>query len=254
VSHALYAPADVGEFKGRNRLKRLLLSLLERRGIVPMRVIDDSEEQRSVGRDWPLFAQTMIGLRRLDNLHDCVVDVLERKVPGNLIEAGAWRGGATIFMRGILKAYDVTDRKVWVADSFEGLPRPDATRYPADAGSEWHLADLLAVSLEEVRENFRRYGLLDEQVVFLEGWFEDTLMTIPEPQWAVVRLDGDMYQSTMDALLALYPNLSVGGYLIVDDYDVENCRKAVHDFREQQGIRGAIQRIDWTGVYWQRSA
>ena len=92
-------------------------------------------------RQWPWKAGitpragwTMIGIKRLDQLQECAETVLRRGVPGDFIEAGAWRGGATIFMRGVLKAHNVTDRTVWVADSFEGLPPPDP-KYAADAGS-----------------------------------------------------------------------------------------------------------------------
>ena len=67
----------------------------------------------------------MVGLARLDNVQHCVEDVLRNRVPGDLIEAGVWRGGVTILMRAILKAHGVSDRNVWVADSFRGLPRPD---------------------------------------------------------------------------------------------------------------------------------
>ena len=177
----------------------------------------DAEAPYKLPYDWPAFAHTMIGLERLNNLQFCVEDVIGKGVPGDLIETGVWRGGATIFMRAILKAHGVTDRRVWVADSFEGLPRADTERYPVDAsGPRWHLADRLAISLEEVQGNFERYGLLDDQVRFLKGWFRDTLHTVPDPQWAVIRLDGDMYGSTMEALTALYPNLAPGGCVIVD--------------------------------------
>lgn len=209
---------------------------------------------RVEGRDWPATAHTMIGLKRLDNLQFCVEDVLARGVPGDLIETGVWRGGATIFMRAILKAYDVTDRRVWVADSFEGLPPPDPERYPDDNGLLWHECKELAVSLDQVRSNFAKYGLLDDQVQFLKGWFRDTLPSAPIEQLAVLRLDGDMYESTMEPLVNLYPKLSEGGYLIVDDYGaVPNCRRAIHDYRDANGITDDIRPIDWTGVYWQRS-
>jgi O-methyltransferase len=210
--------------------------------------------KRAEGRDWPRHAHTMIGEARLDNLRFCIEDVLRNRVPGDLIETGVWRGGATIFMRGVLEAHGVTDRTVYVADSFQGLPRPDAALYPADAGDIYHAYEDLKVTMEQVQENFRRYGLLDEQVHFLKGWFAETLPSAPFERLAVARLDGDMYGSTMDALRALYPKLSPGGYLIVDDYGaVAACRKAVEDFRSEHGIRDAIQPIDWTGVYWQRS-
>ena len=208
---------------------------------------------RQVGRDWPVLAHTMIGMKRMENLQYCVEDVLRQHVPGDLIETGVWRGGATIFMRAILKAYGINDRRVWVADSFAGLPPPDPGKYPADADDKHHTITPLAVSLEEVRENFKRYGLLDDQVCFLKGWFKDTLPNAPLNRLAVVRLDGDMYESTMDGLTNLYPKLSVGGYLIVDDFGaVPGCRKAVEDFRQANGITESIRQIDWGGVFWRR--
>lgn len=211
--------------------------------------------ERDEGRNYTSDADTMIGTRRLDNLQHCVEDVLRRGVPGDLIETGVWRGGASIFMRAVLYAYGVTDRAVWVADSFQGLPKPDPDRYPADAGDELWKASALAVTLEDVKANFSAYGLLDDQVRFLPGWFSDTLPTAPIERLAVLRLDGDLYQSTMDALTALYPRLSVGGYVIVDDYGaMASCRKAVDDFRAERGIADDIERIDWTGVFWRRSA
>lgn len=213
----------------------------------------DPNTAREQGRDWPLLAHTMIGLKRMNNLQFCVEDVIRNQVPGDLIETGVWRGGACIFMRGILKAYGVSDRKVWVADSFAGLPEPDPEKYPADAGDIHHTMTPLAVSLDQVKSHFAKYDLLDEHVCFLKGWFKDTLPTAPVERLAVARLDGDMYESTMDALVALYPKLSVGGYLIVDDYGcVPGCKKAVEDYRKKHGICDVIQPIDGFGVFWQR--
>ena len=154
---------------------------------------------RIEGRDWPERAHTMIGLKRLANVRYCVEDVLMRNVPRDFIETGVWRGGATIFMRAILKVHEVTDRLVWVADSFAGLPPPDLARYPFDRGITLHQFPQLAITLERVQDNFRRYGLLDEQVRFLKGWFRDTLPNAPIERLAVLRLDGDLYESTIQA-------------------------------------------------------
>lgn len=207
---------------------------------------------RAEGLDWPARAHTMIGLKRLANIRHCVEDVLARDVPGDLCEAGAWRGGAAIYLRAILAAHADDARRVWVADSFQGLPPPDPTRYPHDAGDRHHTHAQLAVPLDDVRANFARHGLLDDQVCFLPGWFRDTLPAAPIERLAVLRLDADMYESTIQCLEALYDRLSPGGYLIVDDYGgIEQCRKAVHDFRAARGIRAPIKPIDWTGVYWQ---
>jgi O-methyltransferase len=208
---------------------------------------------RSVGKDWPPLADTMIGLKRLENIQFCLEDILRNNVPGDLIETGVWRGGAVIFMRGILKAHNVTDRIVWAADSFSGLPSPDINKYPQDAGDPHHLwSDFLGVSLETVQRNFRRYGLLDDQVRFLKGWFKDTLPVAPMEQLSLLRLDGDMYESTMDALVHLYPKLSVGGYVIVDDYFLKGCSQAINDYRAQHNITDTMIPIDWASIYWQK--
>lgn len=209
---------------------------------------------RIVGKGWPSTAHTMIGLQRLENIQYCVETVLKEGVPGDLLEAGVWRGGATIFMRAVLHVYQVKDRCVWVADSFEGMPPPNPEKYPHDEGLFLNQFPQLGVSLEQVQANFARYGLLNEQVRFLKGWFRDTLPRIPVQQLAVLRVDGDLYESTMDALRYLYPRLAIGGFAIIDDYlDIPACRQAVTDYRQSQGIEDAIIPIDWTGVYWRRS-
>ena len=211
------------------------------------------EAARTDGRDWPADGETMIGMKRLDNLQYCVTEVIRKNVPGDLIETGVWRGGASIFMRSVLKVYGDQTRLVWVADSFQGLPKPDG-RYQQDAGDRhWELSHTLAVSVEQVQANFARYGLLDEQVRFLPGWFCDTLPTAPINQLAVLRLDGDMYSSTMDALQSLYHRLSLGGYVIIDDYGYSlTCKQAVDDFRVEHKITEQLQQIDWTGAFWEK--
>lgn len=249
-----YWPLEAFPNRGfKRRLYNTVRPLLESRqlGIVRRSAFDP--EKREQGLDWPGSGETLIGLRRLDNLQDCIVDVLENRVPGDLIETGVWRGGATIFMRAVLRAFGDRERTVWVADSFQGLPRPDAELYPADRGDDAWRRPELAISLEEVKRNFERYSLLDEQVQFLVGWFRDTLPAAPIERLAVLRLDGDLYESTTVALTSLYPKLSKGGYVIVDDFGaVPNCRKAVEDFRRERGITEEVKPIDWTGVYWQR--
>ncbi|HSW76615.1 MAG TPA: TylF/MycF family methyltransferase [Candidatus Saccharimonadales bacterium] len=211
---------------------------------------------REYGLDWPRVAHTMIGQHRLNNLQFCVEDVLQNNIPGDLIETGVWRGGATIFMRAILKAYDNKERRVFVADSFEGMPVAKVDQYPADQ-SIAHITNcnsVLAVSLPQVKLNFFRYGLLDDQVVFLKGWFCDTLPIAPIEKLAVMRLDGDYYSSTMDALVNLYPKLSIGGYVIIDDYQIPCCAQAVSDFRNTLGITDELcTTADCQGVFWKRT-
>lgn len=236
----------------------LYLDLLER-ALTGIHNIRDPEafQKRLEGHDWPQDADTMIGLRRLRNIRDCINEILRTNVPGDFIETGVWRGGATILMRAMLKVYEDTERKVYVADSFEGLPPPDPN-YPADEGDRHYTVPELAISLEEVSYNFAKYDLLDDQVKFVKGWFKDTLHLIESQQFALVRLDGDMYESTIQGFEALYPKLSPGGYLIVDDYKaVRGCRQAVLDYREAHNITEAIHMVgDDTSsgtVYWRKS-
>jgi O-methyltransferase len=236
----------------RRRLWPLVQRTLDHQDWVVHRRLPFNPEYREDGRDWPYRAETMIGLRRLNNLQHCIEQVVADGVPGDVIECGVWRGGAAIFMRAALAALGVTDRLVWVADSFQGLPKPDP-KHVADRGDQHWTQAALAVPLEEVKRNFSRYNMLDQQVRFLPGWFNETLPTAPIERLAVLRADGDMYGSTIDILNSLYPKLSVGGFAIIDDYGaVPACRAAVEDYRSEHGIAEPIERIDWTGVYWQR--
>ena len=208
---------------------------------------------REVGRDWPSMAHKMIGVKRLANLRTLTEKVIRERIPGDLIETGVWRGGACILMRAVLHAYNVTDRRVWVADSFEGVPAPNSQKYPEDTGSDYHTFHELSVPLETVRNNIRKYGLLDDQIVFLKGWFKDTLPAAPIKSLALLRLDGDLYESTIVSLNALYKKLSPGGYVIVDDYHVvPGCKAAIHDFLASAQIAPRICEIDGVGVYWQK--
>jgi hypothetical protein len=252
--HTLYHPPDSGEMPefSREAFRAAMQAEAEASG-AQHRPIDPADS-RAQGRDWPIYAQTMIGVKRLRSLRRCVQEVLDDGIPGDLIEAGCWRGGASILMRGVLAANGVTDRTIWAADSFAGVPPPDPERFPADAGDRNYTASELAVPLEQVRDNFARYGLLDDQVRFLEGLFRDTLPGVRDHGWALVRLDGDLYESTMDGLTNLYPGLAVGGFMIIDDYGWDNCRQAVEDFRHEHGISEPIERIDWVGAYWRREA
>jgi O-methyltransferase len=247
----IYPEADASIVMGVRPGEWVIKKVAEIFGVQLTKPLSDSDRQD--GKDWPLFAHTMIGSKRLSNLQDCVESVLQHNVPGDLIETGVWRGGSCILMRGVLKAYGVTDRRVWVADSFEGLPRPSNDVDRRDIGRKLYQYKELAITADQVRANFSRYGLLDAQVEFLSGWFSQTLPRAPIEKLAVARLDGDMYESTRDAITALYPKLSVGGYLIVDDYAmIPACRQAIDEYRAAHEITEQMVAIDWTGVYWRR--
>ena len=238
----------------RGRLYEPIRRVLESKRYQLVRTEPTDLEARYEGRDWPDEAETMVGLRRLDHLQSCITDIIERGVPGDLVETGVWRGGASIFMRAVLTALGDPTRRVWVADSFQGLPRPDPVNYPADAGDRHWTAPGLAISLETVQANFAKYGLLDERVVFLAGWFDQTLPTARIETICLLRCDCDMYASTTHVFQNLYARVAVGGYVIVDDYgDVEGCRAAVDDFRRDNRISEPVERIG-PSITWRRES
>ncbi len=248
-----YQRFNPGRGTWKNRLYEPARMLLARWGLELVRKAPRDSEAIRHGRTYAVDAETMVGLRRLDNVEACVTTALREAVPGDLVETGVWRGGTVIYLRALLRAHGDRERRVWAADSFEGLPKPDSARWPADVDNTLWTLPALAVSQAEVEQNFARYGLLDDQVRFLPGWFEDTLPTAPIERIAVLRLDGDMYGSTIVALDALYPKVSTGGFVIVDDYGAyPECRRATDDYRREHGIESPLHRIDWTGVWWRK--
>ncbi|RDU96788.1 macrocin O-methyltransferase [Trinickia dinghuensis] len=192
---------------------------------------------------------------KLDNVLELTLRLHEEDIPGDLIETGVWRGGMTIWMRALLRALGDNTRNVWVADSFSGLPAPDPTLDLRDAIWAHVMTSVqsLEASLDDVKEAFAYVGLLDERVRFLPGRFADTLPSAPISQLAMMRLDGDWYESTWDALDALYPKLVHGGYAIVDDYRLPTgCARAVDEYRSRHGIGAPLIDVDRQTVYWRK--
>lgn len=238
-------------------LKRPVVSTLQRllqhRNVYLVNRVEKDPELRRTGGDVPTQAETMVGMQRLDNVQKCIEQVIDDQVPGDLIETGVWRGGTVIFMRALLAIHGVTDRLVWAADSFEGFPRPDTDKFPQDRdGNRLHDWNDISVDLQTVKNNFQRYGLLDDQVRFLVGWFKDTLPSAPIDSLSVLRLDADLYEPTMQALTYLEPRVSPGGFIIVDDFAWPSCATAVNDYRDERHIHSPIVRVDETGVYWRK--
>jgi len=196
---------------------------------------------------------SMLGGHKLDTLRYCTEDCLRNNIQGDIIETGVWKGGATIYLAGILKAHGNTDKKVFVADSFEGLPPPDAGKWPQDKGDVSYKRTDLAISADDVKDNFRKFNLLSENIIFIKGFFETSLQSADIQKLAILRLDGDMYGSTMTVLEQLYHKLEIGGYLILDDWLIKGARTALLDFRERMGIKEDLYE-DFSGVFWKKSA
>jgi hypothetical protein len=206
---------------------------------------------RATGMHWSLHGLTMVGLTRLDDLQQCVESIVRDSVEGDLIEAGVWRGGASILMRATLDSLG-EDRTLWLADSFEGFPEPDEEAFPADQERDLSRFDFLSAPVDEVRGNFARLGL-EHGLKFVPGFFDETMPSLRGGKWSLIRLDSDTYESTRIALDSLYPGLAVGGHLIVDDYHMlPECSRAVDDYRSEHGIEEPLESVDWNSVRWRR--
>ena len=224
----------------------------DRLGVFSRRV--EGEEQlswRVDGSDWPLDALTMVGLRRLDDLQARIEELVADGIEGDMIEAGAWRGGASILMRATLDSLG-DDRELWVADSFQGFPQPEIGTPDGTLETDMGALDYFAPGLDVVQGYFERFGV-SERVTFVPGFFEETMAGLEGRRWALIRLDADGHNATRLALDTLYGGLARGGYVVIDDYwAFEPCRMAVDQFLAERAPV-ELRRIDWSGVFWRTS-
>ena len=207
---------------------------------------------RMQGMDWPAHGLTMVGRMRLENIERLLLNMIDAQVPGDFVECGVWRGGSSLFARGMLKALNVHGRKVHLVDSFEGLPKASQTK----DRDVWSKMDFLKVSLEEVQEPFRQLGLLDHGVAFHKGFFQHSLpllrkqLLANKKRIAVLRMDGDMFESTMDILYNLYDLVSVGGCIIIDDFAIREAKEAVETFLQHHKLIVDYIKIDEFSSYF----
>jgi len=213
------------------------------------------EDRTLKGLWWNLSEDccSMVGLMRLRGLGNHVKDCIDENIPGDIVETGVWRGGASIMAALILKYTNCTSKTVHFCDSFAGLPVPDP-KYPTDVGDKHHTHAVLAVSLETVTSYVALYKV-DRFVQYHKGWFCDTAPALrrllSDTGICILRLDGDMYGSTIEVLDPLYGLLPHRGFLVVDDWTLHGARKAVVDFRETHLLSEPIVHYgDGQAMYW----
>jgi O-methyltransferase len=176
---------------------------------------------------------TIIPEVRLNSLIKLMGEVTQNNIQGDFLEAGAMRGGACMVMRAFCKE-NLIDKNVYVADSFKGFP---PTKFINESYVNNLTYPFVVVSKEQVMKNFAKYDLLDDKVFFIEGFFSESLPKADISKLSILRIDCDMYQSTLDVLENLYSKVSDGGYVIIDDYgDFPYCRLAVDEFRTKLNI------------------
>lgn len=206
---------------------------------------------------------TYVPMVGLDNVEECLLNIYRDGVPGHVMDAGTLRGGMAILMRGVIKALNDESRHVYVADSFEGLPPPgdkdsimdhEVWYKFKDEAPEYYLD--CKYSLDDVQRNFGAYNLLDERVIFLKGWFHETLPQLNDEIFSLIRLDADWHDSCRAVLDNIYPRLAVGGYVIVDDYNLQGCRSAIDEYRREHAIKDELQVADQRSgiIYWRKTS
>jgi len=248
-----FFPLELIPSTWKTQLLKPINKILRRRNFELVKIKHVGVENRINGYDWPAKAKTMVGLIRLNNVENCVNSILENNVEGDFVETGVWRGGVIILMAALLEENECVDRKIWAFDSFQGLPKPNPTKYPNDKGNKLYKINLLSASMEEVINNFNEYNISTERVIFRKGWFKDTLPEHEIEKISLLRLDGDYYESTMLSLEHLYPKVTKGGYIIIDDYNAfVYCKKAVDDYRKKMSIDEPIIKIDREAIYWRK--
>lgn len=131
------------------------------------KIADD--EMINNGYFFPKRVHTMIGMKRLNNIEECIKNIMNENIEGDFIKTGVWRGGATIFMAGLNKYFNL-ECKIYVTDSFEGLPPPHQ-KYKEDENDILHTIDWLAIDVDTVKNNFKKYNLLDDNIIFIKGYF-----------------------------------------------------------------------------------
>jgi hypothetical protein len=239
------ANQDVGRSQFEDRYFSLLARSLTDLCYVP-HGDEEARRVRWLGLDVPSRGITAIGMERLQNIADCAENAPEN---GDFVDCGVWRGGSSILMH----ACD-PGRTIWVCDSFEGCPKDGTEDIQVTESQtiEWGDIEWLKVGVNEVRQNFEAYDLLDENVRFLKGWFKDTLAGWDAPI-ALLRIDCDMASSVMDILPNLYPKVLSGGIVIVDDYmQPWPLQAAVRDYMMTQELVEMLPGDSWNSVYWRK--
>ena len=220
-------------------------------------------ENRLNGLDWTYLGYTMTGTKRIGTIEFLLKDIFDKKIAGDFVETGVWRGGSSIFARGVIRAYHEGFRSSYVCDSFAGLPPGKIIFGVGDMN--WDNTPYLEVNSLEVAKNFHSVSMLDPNVIFVQGFFNNSMPHLKKQMGkiSILRLDGDIYESTVDVLYHLYDKVEIGGYIIIDDWNKDDltpptpfpAKTAVLDFFKVHNINDAeIITIDPIAIYWQKKS
>jgi O-methyltransferase len=244
----------VGKKDGYKKVAQWLFQKVLPKSVKIVRISKGKEGMRESGSDSTLNCYTLVGYKRLDFLENALLSISKEEVEGDILEAGVWRGGASIYIKKLLDMLG-QDRVLYCADSFEGMPKPKLSQDLKSGDGDYSEVEFYSVKLERVIENFKLFNALDDKVHFIKGWFSDTMPTLSEniQKISLLRIDCDLYESTNCVLSSLYPKVSSGGFIYIDDYNSwAGCKQAVDDFRRNQKIDTPLIQVDWSSVFWRK--
>lgn len=242
-------------------MKKALLSMLRKTGYQIVRVaqpdplLSDDAFQHVYAECKPY---TMTSEARCYALYRAVRYIIENNVLGDFVECGVWRGGSAMLMARVLQEYGAGNRALYLYDTYAGMSEPTdedkkASGKGGSAAATWQALqkpeynDWCYAGLEEVRENVRKVKYPDTKTHFIKGDVADTLKQKTPERIAILRLDTDWYESTKLELEVLFPKLTKGGVLIIDDYGSwQGAKKAVDEYPEIKHL--LLNRIDNTGM------
>jgi hypothetical protein len=200
---------------------------------------------------------TMTSMERLFSLRRSVEYIVGADIPGDIVECGVWKGGSMMAVARTLMELGDVSRELYLFDTFDGMPAPTAAdkQHSGEAAidllrqSDRETSHVWAFSpLDEVKRAMQDTGYAKDKIIFIKGRVEETIPLNAPAQIAILRLETDWYESTYHELVHLYPRLSIGGVLIIDDYGHwQGARRAVDEYFSQQKVRPLLNRIDYTG-------
>jgi O-methyltransferase len=249
----------LGEHLGHSALARKADAVLEIALAIPP---TDYVQIRKLKRIRLVFPYSMCGYKRLANVYDLATTVELERLPGALVECGVWKGGCIGLMASVARDFG-SRRKIVLFDSFEGLPEPtdvdgeEARRYAGGrVQGKMETIGRCIGPLDTVKELlFGQLGIDQATVEFHQGWFKDTVPVAGPAVGpiAILRLDGDWYESTLVCLEGLYDQVVPGGFVIIDDYRFwDGCRRAVDEFLAHRGVDVRLRHIDFAGSYFRK--
>lgn len=202
---------------------------------------------------------TMTTAERMFGLYKAVRYIVEAEIPGSFVECGVWKGGSVMLMAETLIRAGKTDRDLFLFDTFDRMPPPSSDDITFDGVSAQSMMDNEAPkdtpdsiwcmsTLEEVQKNLQRTGYPEKKIHIAKGLVEETVPKKAPDSIALLRLDTDWYESTKHELEHLYPRLSAGGVLIIDDYGHWlGARRAVDEYLAQLPEKVLLNRLDFSG-------